>query len=175
VRYEIEVNGRARTVIVERSGDRFAVSVDGQHFVVDAARAGADSLSMIVATAASGAACASYEATLTPNGVAGQLAVRIESTTIPVAMNGRRLNRGAGAGDPATGPQRLLAPMPGKIVRVLVEPGTVVAARQPLVVVEAMKMENEVRATSAGTVVELPVREGQSVDAGTLLAVIDRP
>jgi biotin carboxyl carrier protein len=175
VRYEIEVNGRTRTVIVERSGNRFEVAVDGERFVVDAARAGTDTLSMIVASAAGGAARASYEATLTPNGVAGQLAVRVGSITVPVGMNGRRRNRGVEGGSIATGPQRLLAPMPGKIVRVLVEPGAVVAARQPVVVVEAMKMENELRAASAGTVVEISVREGQSVDAGALLAVIDRP
>jgi biotin carboxyl carrier protein len=62
--------------------------------------------------------------------------------------------------------------MPGKIVRVLVDPGDVVAARQPLVVVEAMKMENELRAVRAGKVAEMHAREGQSVDAGALLVVI---
>ena len=62
--------------------------------------------------------------------------------------------------------------MPGKVVRVLVKPGDTVAARQPLVVVEAMKMENELRAGRDGTVAEVHVREGVSVDAGALLIVI---
>ena len=61
--------------------------------------------------------------------------------------------------------------MPGKIVRVLVKAGDTVAARQPMVVIEAMKMENELRAPRR-VVKELPAREGQSVDAGTLLAII---
>jgi biotin carboxyl carrier protein len=62
--------------------------------------------------------------------------------------------------------------MPGKIVRVLVAAGDQVTARQGLVVVEAMKMENELRAPHAGRVAELTVREGQAVEAGATLAVI---
>jgi biotin carboxyl carrier protein len=62
--------------------------------------------------------------------------------------------------------------MPGKTVRVLVKPGDDVAARQPLVVIEAMKMENELRAVRAGKVAEVHAREGASVDAGTLLVVV---
>ena len=62
--------------------------------------------------------------------------------------------------------------MPGKIVRVLVKTGDAVTARQPVVVVEAMKMENELRASRDGTVAEIQVSEGMSVDAGALLLVI---
>jgi biotin carboxyl carrier protein len=62
--------------------------------------------------------------------------------------------------------------MPGKIVRVLAKVGTAVQSRQPLVVVEAMKMENELRAIRNGIVSEVLVQEGQSVDAGTLLLVV---
>jgi biotin carboxyl carrier protein len=62
--------------------------------------------------------------------------------------------------------------MPGKIVRVLVQTGDAVQARQPLVVMEAMKMENELRASRDGTVADVRVREGTSVDAGALLVVV---
>jgi len=72
----------------------------------------------------------------------------------------------------ATGPQRVVAPMPGKVVRVLVKPGDPVRARQGLVVIEAMKMENELRAARDGTVTEVQAREAMSVEAGTLLVVI---
>jgi glutaconyl-CoA/methylmalonyl-CoA decarboxylase subunit gamma len=75
-------------------------------------------------------------------------------------------------GQRGSGPHKLTAPMPGKIVHVLVRAGDPVAARQPLVVVEAMKMENELRASRAGTVAEVHAHEGQSVDAGTLLVTI---
>jgi pyruvate carboxylase subunit B len=71
-----------------------------------------------------------------------------------------------------TGPLTVRAPMPGRVVKVLVQPGDLVAARQGVVVVEAMKMENELRATRSGTVTEVRAREGQSVEAGTVLVVV---
>jgi biotin carboxyl carrier protein len=62
--------------------------------------------------------------------------------------------------------------MPGRVVRVLVGPGDEVAVRQPLVVVEAMKMENELRSPKAGIVKEVTVSAGMSVDAGRVLVTI---
>ena len=73
----------------------------------------------------------------------------------------------------AAGPQRVIAPMPGKIVRVLVKAGDEVKARQGLVVVEAMKMENELRATRDGRVKDVHVAEGALVESGRLLLVIE--
>jgi biotin carboxyl carrier protein len=70
------------------------------------------------------------------------------------------------------GPARLTAPMPGRIVRVLSSAGADVVAGQGLVVIEAMKMENELRAPRGGRLQELLVREGQAVEAGALLAVV---
>jgi acetyl/propionyl-CoA carboxylase alpha subunit len=67
----------------------------------------------------------------------------------------------------------LTAPMPGAVVRVLVELGTEVVAGQPLVVLEAMKMEHTVAAPAAGTVTAVSVTAGQQVDAGTVLVVVD--
>ena len=68
-----------------------------------------------------------------------------------------------------TGPAPLLAPMPGLVVRVLVQAGDQVTPGQGLVVVEAMKMENELRATVAGTVKGVPVQPGQVVEKGAVL------
>jgi pyruvate carboxylase subunit B len=62
--------------------------------------------------------------------------------------------------------------MPGRVVKVLVAPGDRVAAGQGLVVVEAMKMENEIRARHAGTVTEVRVREGEPVEARAVLVTI---
>ena len=90
-----------------------------------------------------------------------------------VMLNGRRRwGRKEEHGAAGSGPQRLIAPMPGKVVRVLVKAGDRVNARQPVVVVEAMKMENELRASREGTIAEVHAREGMSVDAGALLIVI---
>jgi biotin carboxyl carrier protein len=62
--------------------------------------------------------------------------------------------------------------MPGRVVRVLAEPGVDVVAGQGLFVIEAMKMENELKAPRAGRLREVAVREGQAVEAGALLAVV---
>jgi biotin carboxyl carrier protein len=70
------------------------------------------------------------------------------------------------------GRQEVVAPMPGKIVRVLVAAGQNVEVGQGLVVVEAMKMQNEIRATKSGQAARLLVREGQTVSAGDPLLVI---
>jgi biotin carboxyl carrier protein len=67
----------------------------------------------------------------------------------------------------------VVAPMPGRVVKVLVAPGESVAARQPLVVVEAMKMENELRAPGPGTVREVRVTDGDPVESGAVLVVFE--
>jgi biotin carboxyl carrier protein len=72
----------------------------------------------------------------------------------------------------AQGRQEIVAPMPGKVARVLVEQGARIEAGQGLVVVEAMKMQNEIRSPKSGTVERLLVREGQAVNAGETLAVV---
>jgi pyruvate carboxylase subunit B len=74
-----------------------------------------------------------------------------------------------GAGTVLTGPPVLKAPMPGLVVRLLVEPGQRVEAGASLVVLEAMKMENELKAAGAGTVESVRVRAGQTVEKGMVL------
>jgi biotin carboxyl carrier protein len=63
--------------------------------------------------------------------------------------------------------------MPGRLVRILVEEGQQVQAGDGLVVVEAMKMENELRSPRAGRIAQLPVREGQAVETAALLVVVE--
>ena len=167
MQYEVEIGGRRRQVVVTRTGDGFAVSVDGHSRQVDAARIDAQTLSLLVD------GVWSNDVSIATDPVGGQLTVHVGSTAIPVTLNGRRRwGRKDESAASGSGPQRLVAPMPGKVVRVLVKTGDRVTARQPVVVVEAMKMENELRVSRDGTVTETHVREGMSVDAGALLLVI---
>lgn len=71
------------------------------------------------------------------------------------------------------GVQTVMAPMPGKVVRVLVAPGDAVEAGQGLLVVEAMKMQNEMKASRAGRILSVTVKEGATVAAGEVLATIE--
>jgi biotin carboxyl carrier protein len=195
VQFEVETGGRVRQVTVSRTGDGFAVSVDGRLHQVDFARIDAHTLSLIVDTDVSGGTWErpdagpnpgaapdkadagpnkvrpTYEATIVPDSD-GRLVVAIGGVPVALRLNGRRGGRRQGGATAGSGPLRIAAPMPGKVVRVLVKPGDPVRARQPVVVVEAMKMENELRADRDGTVTEIHTREGMSVEAGALLVVI---
>lgn len=76
----------------------------------------------------------------------------------------------AGAGD---GSAQIIAPMPGKVVRILVEKGAEVEAGDSILVVEAMKMQNEMKSPRTGTVTEIRAAEGDTVNAGDVLAIIE--
>ena len=179
--YEIEINGRIRQVAVARADASFHVTIDGRRFEVDATRIDARAWSLIVSGGdevrlkpeAVSAFRRTYEITIAPDPASSQLAVHVGASRVLVGLNGRRrFGRKDEGTRAATGPQQVVAPMPGKIVRVLVQSGEAVRARQPLVVVEAMKMENELRAARDGTVAEVHAQEGQSVDAGALLVLL---
>jgi biotin carboxyl carrier protein len=104
----------------------------------------------------------------------GVIEVIVNGKRIPVAARDKKHLRGqAGAGAGASGQVKLSSPMPGKVVRVLLSAGDEVAARQGVLVVEAMKMQNEVQSPKAGKVAEIKVAEGQTVNAGEVLAVIE--
>ncbi|HYN09150.1 MAG TPA: biotin/lipoyl-containing protein [Vicinamibacterales bacterium] len=168
--FEIDINGRVKKVSVEPLGangpssDRVRVIVDGQAREVR------------VASTELGLALLfddgrSVDAALTER-AAGEWFVQLPKVDISASVNGRRFGHGR-RGAAVKGDQRVLAPMPGRIVRVLVRAGDAVAAGQPLVVVEAMKMENELKSPRAGRVKEVSVSEGASIEAGRLLVVVE--
>ncbi len=100
--------------------------------------------------------------------------VHLGGKTLAVTVvDPKRLRSGHATGRSDHGVARILAPMPGKVVRVLVELGTEVEAGAGIVVVEAMKMQNEMKAPKAGTVVTLNARDGATVNTGEVLAVIE--
>ncbi len=102
----------------------------------------------------------------------GEVLVTVAGATLRLQVeeaghrSGRRRSDSGGAG------QRLVAPMPGRVVAVHVQAGDRVEPDVPLVVLEAMKMENEFRATAGGVVSEVAVAPGQAVNAGDLMVVV---
>jgi biotin carboxyl carrier protein len=186
VQLDVEVNGTQRRVVVTRTNGRFFVTMAGREWAVDMTTIGKHLLSLLIedrgaaalpehvpSTPSGPARITSRELSVAADAVSGQLVFGVGPVPLAASVNNRR--RRFGRRDDAhasSGPQRIVAPMPGKIVRVLGQVGEPVAQRQPVVVIEAMKMENELRAARAGTLSELLVHPGQSVEAGTLLAII---
>ena len=182
--FEVGVGDRVRTVTVVRKGTLLHVALDGHTHIVDARRLSAARLSLLVQNGTSGLPVQSVDASFAAPPQTARAAadgeadfeVHVAGRAIAVQVRQagafRRLKK-EGTGAAGAGPQRVMAPMPGKIVRVLVKAGDPVTAKHGLVVVEAMKMENELRAARDGRVRELMVGEGQSVDAGAVLLVVE--
>src|SRR5262249_10896840 len=142
----------------------YTVTVDGRPLEVDLHEAGGDFLSLLIDGR-------SYDVGLErrPHGYT----VVLENDVIGVDLVASAPGGGAAQRKASSGPIRITAPMPGKLVRVLVAPGQEVAAGQGLLVVEAMKMENELRAPGPGRVKDVPAREGQAVETGALLLLLE--
>jgi biotin carboxyl carrier protein len=173
MRLQLEIADRLRMVEVRRQPTGFLVIVDGRRRLVEAAQVSADTWSLIVRDEAGGRT-RSVEAIVPAHAGNGQLDVHIDGYRVPVHLRqGRGRTTRDRIGSQGAGAQRVAAPMPGKVVRVLVKPDDVVKPRQVLVVVEAMKMENELRALREGTVRAVLVSEGQSVEAGTPLVIVE--
>lgn len=169
MKFEVHLGSLARQFDVERTGpNQFTV---GEHHSVsadvhiDAIEVTPNTYSILMNGRA-------FEAIVTP--AADGVVVRCGGREFQARVTDPRAwRRGRGAVFGAEGQQRVLAPMPGKIVRILVSAGETVEANQGLVVVEAMKMQNEIRAPKAGTVERMFVREGQAVAAGEPLLTIN--
>jgi biotin carboxyl carrier protein len=174
--FEVEINGRMRTVSLDPLG---AVGPAGGRFRVVVHDAGGRApvevdvrptdLGLSLLFAGDGR---SLDVAVTDR-AAGEHLVQFPHVAVTAVVDGRRARRGGGGPLASTGEQRVMAPMPGRIIRVLVTTGDEVEARQGLVVVEAMKMENELTAVRAGRIKEISVTEGQSVRAGQLLVIVE--
>jgi biotin carboxyl carrier protein len=104
----------------------------------------------------------------------GGLEVNVGGRRIPVVARDKKHLRGTpGAAIGSGGSVTLSAPMPGKVVRILLDVGAEVTAHQGVMIVEAMKMQNEVQSPKAGKVVDICVSEGATVEGGEKLAVIE--
>jgi biotin carboxyl carrier protein len=167
MKYEIVINGARRTAEFSppprEASSRATFAVEGRVVEADVARISPGEYSILI------------------DGRSLEVTVEESATGLLVRANGREFHveifdprswcSSRGAGIELEGRQRLVAPMPGKIVRVLAVAGQQVSAGQGLLVIEAMKMQNEIRSPKSGTVEKL-VGEGQTVNAGEVLAIV---
>jgi biotin carboxyl carrier protein len=165
MKIEVNIAGTERTVEIEReSSGRLRIRLDGAPVDVDAVEIGANTYSILLNGH-------SFDARVhpTPQG----LSIRCDGQEFPVEVRDPRAWRGQRRElKTAEGRQQVVSPMPGKVVRVLVASGETVESRQGLLVVEAMKMQNEIRAPKGGHVERVLVAEGQTVAAGQPLVII---
>lgn len=169
MRYHALLPGKSETTPIELEplGEgRYAVTYAGRRLEVDARAIGAE-LSLLIDGASYTAAVSEREESLE---------VRSGGAALTLSLFDERQHQLRGASslrDATEGRQVIRSPMPGKVIKLLVKAGDEVAVGQGLVVVEAMKMENELRSPKAGRVVELPALEGATVEAQAVLVVIE--
>lgn len=160
----VRIGGEERLIEGERQGDCWTYRLDGAERSASVVEVEPGVYSVL-------AEGRSYEVRVDPDGEAMSVALggRRFHVTVVDPREWRRPSRGISA----EGPQSVVAPMPGRVVRVLMGEGDAVEAGQGLVVVEAMKMQNEIQAPKSGRVVSIPVAAGAAVAAGDVLAVVE--
>ena len=167
--FEVRLTGsfgkKVQIVELEHVADRWKIMLDGQPVDADAVEISPNTLSLLLEGQ-------SYEVRLSPS-ADGVLKIQTGLQEFTAEVADPRAWRGRRHTLEAEGRQQVVAPMPGKVIRVLVEAGEQVEAGQGLLVVEAMKMQNEIRSPKSGAVDRLHVKEGQLVNAGDVLAWVE--
>ena len=166
MKYDVSLAGKVSTVEIARDGRQWKVMLNGQLVAADAVELSPGVFSILLGGS-------SHEVRVSPAGD-GTLRILSGAEEFSAEVVDERAWRGRGHRAMETaGRQSIVAPMPGKVVRVLRKQGTTVAAGEGILVVEAMKMQNEVQAPKRGVIQSLLVQEGQAVNAGEILAWIE--
>ena len=166
MKVEVQISGRTRVVQLTRLADQWHIHLDGRELRADIAEVSPNTFSFLLEGK-------SYEVRVRPS-ADGTLTLHVCNREFTAEVIDPRAWRGRRHGSmEAQGRQKILAPMPGKVVRVLVKPGEKVESGQGILVVEAMKMQNEILSPKSGKVERLLVEEGQPVNAADVLAWID--
>lgn len=163
--YEILIDGKAHKLELNQVDEHWDCRLDGRPYKVDAVVARRDVISLIV-----DGDCYEVKREQTRN----DLHIWVKAVRFPVEVRdprSLRSRRAAAAG--IEGPAKLLAPMPGKVVRILAHEKDEVEAGHGVLVVEAMKMQNELKSPKKGVVSKLVVKEGAAVNPGDVLAIIE--
>ncbi len=163
--FDVIVNGKARKLELVQEEGRWRCRVDGRELEVDASLVRRDVISLLV-----GGTAYEVKRERTPTDL--HIWVKNERFQVEV-RDPRSLRSRKGAAGLGEGPQKLLAPMPGKVVRVLLAPNSEVEAGQGVLVVEAMKMQNELKSPKKGVVKQIMASEGATVNAGEVLAIVE--
>lgn len=163
--YDVTIDGKKYCLELERADSGWQCRLDGHQIAMDAVLARRDVLSILIEGKA-------YE--IKRERTATDLHLWVGGARYAAELRDPRSLRGrkGGSGEDA-GPRKLVAPMPGKVVRVLLAENAAVEAGQGILVVEAMKMQNEIKSPKKGVVQKIVAGEGAAVNAGDVLAVVE--
>ena len=169
MKFEIQLTGpsgkKTRIVELERGAGDWRATLDGQRVEADAVEIAPHTISILLHGE-------SHEIRIVPQ-PDGTLKLQTGLHEFTAEVNDPRAWKGRKhSALEAEGQQQIVAPMPGKVIRLLVKAGDSVEAGQGLMVIEAMKMQNEIRSPKSGKVERMLAEEGQTVTAGKLLAVV---
>lgn len=162
--YEIAIDGKDYRLELKQAEGRWACRLDGQEIEVDAVLARPDVISLRIGNKAYEVKC---------ERVGCEMHLWVGSVRYAAEVRDPRSLRSRGRSADDRGPRKLTAPMPGKVVRVLLSEGAEVQAGGGVIVVEAMKMQNEVKSPKKGTIQKIVVSEGAAVNAGDVLAIVE--
>ena len=163
--YEVTIGEKNHRVELTRNGSGWLCKLDGRPVLLDVVSTQQGVFSILLDGK-------SYE--VKQESAAGQTNIVVGHNRFPVVVRDPRSLRARRSSDAgAHGPRKISAPMPGKVVRILAPIGTAVEAGEGVLVIEAMKMQNELKAPKKGTVIKMSVSEGAAVDAGQALAEVD--
>jgi biotin carboxyl carrier protein len=162
--YDVNIDGTHYRLELNRVDERWSCRLDGKEVQIDAVLARPDVLSLRVGNLA-------YE--IKSERVANELHLWVGSRRFAVEIRDPRSFRGRTRAGEDHGPKKITAPMPGKVVRLLVCEGDLVEPGGGIIVVEAMKMQNEIKSPKKGTVSKIAVGEGAAVNAGDVLAIVE--
>ena len=163
--YEICLGGRTCRLELQKKEEHWECRLDGREISIHAVQVSADTLSILIDGK-------SFEVKHEPTGEG--LAVFVRGKRYEVSVEDPRSWRGRTRAAPDdAGPQKLIASMPGKVVRLLAREGDTVLSGQGIAVVEAMKMQNEIRSPRNGVLRKLLAHEGMKVNAGEVLGVVE--
>ena len=164
MRYEVEIDGRKMSVELDERDGRVSAKIGERNYDLEVMRPEEGVYLMLAGDQV-------YEARAWSE-LANALRIRLRGQTFEANIIDRK-HRRVMADHGGEGRQNLASPMPGKVVRVLLHAGDEVSVGQGVIVVEAMKMQNEIKSPKAGRVIEVRIAEGATVTANQVLAVVE--
>ena len=167
MKLKAQISDRTLEISLTAVENRVTVEIDGRHYDLEVRESAGGVLLIKNGNAV-------YRCRVEAKRETGKYEVGVRGRSYPISIiDPKRLRSAQNAAGHGHGTAEIVSPMPGKVVRVLVEQGNAVEAGAGIIVVEAMKMQNEMKAPKAGVVVSINAEAGATVNAGDVLAVIE--